>query len=200
MREFILKASKAATVPFNLNDLPAAGRMDVVCRCISNALFVSNVIRDDTVFHAELGGPTKPPRLISFYGSEIESMAPDERNVASKISLALKSGMNLKRNEEKEALPGIRIASKSFEKFIEEKMGTTQLIYLHPEGMDIRRFDLKKDVCFVLGDQKGLPKNTERLLDRLNIARVSIGGPLYLSSHVVVVCQNELDRRAKGFA
>jgi tRNA (pseudouridine54-N1)-methyltransferase len=199
MREFILKATKAVTVSFDLNDLPAAGRMDVVCRCVSNALFVSNVIRDDTIFHVALEGPSKPPRLISFYGKDIEGIAPDERNIASKIKTALHLGMDLKKDEELEISPGFKIANRSFEKLVEKRRKTHQLVYLHPKGVDIRKFEFKKDVCFILGDHHGIPKNIERLLDRLNAERVSIGKPLYLSSHVIIVCQNELDRKSRGF-
>jgi len=196
MREFILKASKAFTSAFNLNDLPSAGRMDVVCRCVSNAIFVSNVIRGNTNFHTILEGPARPPKLISFFGKHLEEIAPDERKIASIIKNALKLGLNLKKNEERIVSPGVEVAKKGFGGLIEKKRKTHQLIYLHPKGTDIHEFDFKEDICFVLGDHRGLPKNAERLLDRLGAVRISVGRPVYLSSHVVVICQNELDRRA----
>ncbi len=70
MREFILRASKALTSPdFNLNDLPSSGgRMDLVCRCISSALWVSNDLRRDTKIFVVLEGPPNPPRTIIFDG------------------------------------------------------------------------------------------------------------------------------------
>jgi len=196
MREFVLKASKAFTVPFDLNDLPEAGRMDVVCRCVSNALFISNVIRGDTIFHVVLEGPPNPPRLISFYGKDIEGIAPDERGIASRIKTALHLGRDLEKDEEMKISPGFKIANRSFERFVEKERVTYQLIYLHPKGVDIRKFEFKKDICFIVGDHRGIPKKTERLLDRLNAEKVSIGKPLYLSSHVIAICQNELDRRS----
>lgn len=195
MREFILKASKAFTTPFDLNNLPAAGRMDVVCRCVSNAIFVSNLIRGDTVFHAVLEGPARTPRLISFFGKDLEGISPDERKIAAIIKNALILGLNLKKDEKRTVSPGVEVSKKGFEKLIEEKMKTHQLVYLHPKGNDICEFDFDEDICFVLGDHIGLPKNSARMLDKLGAVRVSVGRPVYLSSHVIVICQNELDRR-----
>ena len=42
MTEFILRALKGKTTEFDVNKLPENGRMDLVCRCVSNALFISN--------------------------------------------------------------------------------------------------------------------------------------------------------------
>ena len=67
MREFILRASKTVTNPnyINLNDLPGAGRLDLVCRCVTNALFISNDMRRDTIIHVVLEGPNYPPKTVS---------------------------------------------------------------------------------------------------------------------------------------
>ncbi|MBI4150669.1 hypothetical protein HY492_00935, partial [Candidatus Woesearchaeota archaeon] len=48
MRTFILRARKSVTKPFDIDDLPAAGNMQVVASCIGNALWVSNNVRQDT--------------------------------------------------------------------------------------------------------------------------------------------------------
>ena len=195
MREFILKASKAFTSPFNLNDLVGSGRIDLVCRCISNAFFVSEAIRKDVCFHAILEGPREPPKLISFFGSELKNISPDEKSIASLIRRALKAGLGLKKGEEKFVSSGIKVAKKSFEELIKEKAKSCQLIYLYPKGKDIREFEFREDFCFVLGDQKGLPKKTESLLERVGAEKVSVGKITYLASHVIVICHNELDRR-----
>jgi len=195
MREFILKASKAFTTPFNLNDLYGSGRMDLVCRCISNAFFVSGAIRKDVCFHAVLEGPKDPPKLISFFGNELKNISPDERNIGAWIKKALEIGVGLKKGEERRVSDGIIVAKKSFEELVREKARTNQIIYLHPEGKDIREFSFKENFCFVLGDHKGFPKKTEKLLERIGAEKVSVGKIVYLASHVIVICHNELDRR-----
>lgn len=198
MREFILMALKAVTKPdFILNDLPGSGgRMDLVCRCISNALWISNDLRRDTTIHAVLGGPNDPPRTISFDGKYLRGANPDERNIASHIRIALKRGLDLKLDEEAKVSPGIKIAKRSFETLVKEKSKTVQLIYLHWDGDDIRKFNFKDDVCLITGDHIGLPRKTEKLLDRLGAKKVSIGPRIYLASHVISIVHNELDRRS----
>ncbi|MEM5766610.1 MAG: tRNA (pseudouridine(54)-N(1))-methyltransferase TrmY [Candidatus Aenigmatarchaeota archaeon] len=195
MREFILKASKAFTTPFNIDDLAGSGRIDLVCRCISNAFFVSEAIRKDVNFHAVLEGPKEPPKLLSFFGNELKNVSPDERNIGSWVKKAVEVGLGMKMGEKRKVSDGILVVKKSFEELVKEKRRESQLIYLHPNGKDIREFEFERDVCFVLGDHKGLPKNTERLLDRVGAQRISVGKMTYLSSHVIVICHNELDRR-----
>ncbi len=43
---------------FSLNDLPGAGRMDVLCRCVNASLFLSHDLRRDVdCYLVLLGGP-----------------------------------------------------------------------------------------------------------------------------------------------
>ncbi|MFH7882289.1 MAG: tRNA (pseudouridine(54)-N(1))-methyltransferase TrmY [Candidatus Aenigmatarchaeota archaeon] len=196
MREFVLRALKAPTYPdFNLSDLPGAGRIDLVCRCISNALWISNDLRRDTIIYVVMEGLPSPPKIITFYGEELKGLSPDERNIASHIKLALKKGLELKLNEESYVWNGIKIVKRSFESLVKEKAKESQLIYLHPKGKDIREFEFKRDVCFVLGDHIGIPRKTEKLLDRIGAERISLGPKVYLASHCITIVNYELDRR-----
>lgn len=194
MREFILKASKAFTKMFRLNDLPGAGRMDLVCRCVTNALWLSHALRRDIIFHAALEGPDRPPKILSFDGEKLVGVSLDERNIASNICIALEKGYNLRSNEEIELPSRIKIAKKSFEQLVKEKSKTTQLFYLHPKGKDIRKVEFTQNVCFILGDHLGLPSATEKLLKRFNVQKISLGKIEYLASNCVAICNYELDR------
>lgn len=169
--------------------------MDLVCRSISNALFIAGDMRRDTVIHAVLEGPKFPPKIVSFYGERLKSVAPDERNIASHIQKALESGIDLKLREEKEVSPGIKVAKKSFEELVKEKSKTSQLIYLNPKGKDIREFKFNKDVCFILSDHIGMPRQSEKFLKKFISKVISLGQITYLASHVIVIVHNELDRR-----
>ncbi len=197
MREFILRASKGVTNPnfINLNDLPGAGRLDLVCRCVTNALFVSNDMRRDTIIHVVLEGPDNPPRTVSFDGRELRNLAPDERNCASHIRIALERSAGFKLGECAKSEPGITVCKSSLEGMLKEKSKTTQLIYLHPEGTDIRKFEFKEDVCFIFGDHVGIERATEKLLKRLGAVKVSLAPAYYLASQCVTICHNELDVR-----
>lgn len=186
MREFLLKACQATTSSFSLNDLPGAGRMDLVCRCIIAGLWISDELRKDTLFHVLLEGKPNPPKLITFNPKKMKRVYPDERNIASHIKIAL-SGMKEQ---------GINISTKSFEEIIEEN-SNKQLIYLHQDGKDIRDFKFKKNLFFILGDHSGLDKKSEKILDSIKAEKISIGPKVYMASHVIAIVNNELDRRFK---
>jgi tRNA (pseudouridine54-N1)-methyltransferase len=201
-REFILLALKAPTTPdFDLNNMPKEGRIDLVCRTISNSLYVSMAMRKDTIIHVCLNGaPTEQsPKTITFQGEFLEGMEWDERSVAKFLQKALTLGLSLKLGEEKQVQPGLKISKKAFETLIREKseQENKQLIYLNEKGADIREFifEKEKDVVFILGDFLGIPKNTEKLMKRLEFEKASLGPVMLLASHCPILVHNELDRR-----
>ena len=195
MREFILRALKAHTSSFNLDNLEDAGKMHIVARCISNALWLAKGLREDTIMHVVLEGPRLPPKMISFYGSKLKGFAFDERGISNFIKHALEKGENLKLNESLEVFPGIIVSKKSFEAFVREKSNNYQVIYMHKKGKNIREFNFKENMLFVFGDYIGMPRKTEFLLERLNAERVSLGKIEYHSSQCITIVNNELDRK-----
>ena len=195
MREFLLRALKARTDNnFSLDNLPDAGRLDLVARCISSALWLAKGLREDTIIHVNLEGPRYPPKIISFYGSKLRGFYFDEKGIAKFIKMALEKGINLKLNEKLEVYPGIIIAKKSFEQLIKEKQNY-QIIYLHKKGIDIREFKFKENILIVFGDYIGMPRKTEIFLQRHNAEKVSLGKLDYHASHCIAIVNNELDRR-----
>jgi tRNA (pseudouridine54-N1)-methyltransferase len=193
MREFIL-FSRGVTKEFKLNDLPNAGRMDLIARCISTAIFLSYSLRKDVKFHAVLNGPPSPPLTVTFFTNELKNVSPDERNIASHINIAIKNFRFGKKNSQR----GIYIDKKSFEELIKEKIeeyGNNNIFYLHMDGEDIRNIEIKKDSVFILGDNKGIPKKEENFLLRNEIRKVSVGRIEYLTSQVIAIVNYEMDRR-----
>jgi len=176
MREFLLK-SAGKTSDFSLNDLPGAGRMDIVCRCATACLWLSDELRKDSIFHAILEGPPQSPRLLTFNPLKLKRFYPDERNVAAHIKLALQGNH-----------PGIAVREISFVDFLEEQRGKKQIILLDANGKDIRECEFSDRVLFVLGDNRGIS-------EEIQAEKVSVGKKLYLSSQVISIIQNELDRR-----
>lgn len=198
VREFLLLANRAPTSPnFKLNDLPGAGRMDLVCRCVSAALFLSDDIRRDTSITVVLDGPPDPPKAVTFDGARVRRLYPDERNVASHIRIALEAGLRAGPGETPEPEPGVTVARKGLEPLLRER-AENALLYLHKGGEDIRKAELPEGATFVLGDHLGLPKTADGLLEQLGARRVSAGRVEYLASQIIAVVHNELDRRAEG--
>jgi tRNA (pseudouridine54-N1)-methyltransferase len=189
MRQFILYAGKAVTSPdFRLDDLPGSGgRMDLVARCISNALWISHALRRDSCIHVVACGNPHPPVVISFYGDLLRGVSPDERNIASWIKLALS---NKRRN------PGIRIRRISFQQLIAELASEGAFFYvLHEDGREISEVELKADAVFVLGDHMGLPESEEEFVERFEHEKLSLGTTSYLASQCITVVYYELDKK-----
>lgn len=194
MRQFIIDALKGRTTPdFSLADLAARGRMDLICETVANALFISNGIRKDTRIHIALSGPRDPPKLLTFDGATLRGVDTDTPSIARIILKSL--GPRLKLNEHQDILPGVTVTKKAFEPLVKEAAQTTQLFYLHPDGKDIRTVTFTTNVTFVLGDFIGLPRNTEKLLDRLGAQKVTLGPRLLYTAHCPIIVHNELDRR-----
>ena len=193
MKEFVLLSLKGKTSEFDINELYDEGRMDLVSRFVSSALFISDHLRPDTVVHICLNGPLNPPKMISFYGEFLINFKPDEKSIAKYILLSLKKSRHLNLNEEIESFPGIKVSKKSFENFVKSKSKDSQLIYLDKKGISIRNFEFDKNILFILGDNLGLPKKTEKLLDRLMAKKISLSPYTLFASHCVILVHNQLD-------
>ena len=186
MRTFVLWARKAKTTAnFSLDDLPGSGRMDLVCRCISNALCTSDHLRKDTRIYVILEGPPTPPITLLFDGGLLQQLDFDERSIAQHIQNALRGKTML----------GVTVQKKSFERLIQELATTSQLIYLHEKGEDLRLAPFQENTTFLFGDFLGLPAKTELFLERLHAKQISLGPKSLFASHCVTLVHNELDRR-----
>ena len=192
MREFIIY-THGVTKPFRLDDLPGAGRMDLIARCISNAIFISDAIRRDVRVYIVLNGPPNPPRTVIFDSVKIKRTSPDERNIASHIRIALEK---LGDKREVESEPGITIKKLGFKELIEEKIRKQQVIYMHPKGRNIRGFEFQSKFAVIIGDHKGLPREVEEYLKRIGVETVSVGKIEYFASQVVTIIHYELDLRS----
>jgi len=193
MKNFIIIGHKAVTSPFSLNDLPgAAGRMDILCRCVNAALFLSHDLRRDVRVYLVLKGEPTPPRLICFNGSAVRYLSPDERSAASLIKKALEQNAQ---DFWMESTPGVRMKKGDFVDILHEVKG--KIIYLREDGVDIRKkksitqFD---EVLFILGDHMGLTEDDEKIIEGYQHGKVSVG-PLSLhADHCIVLLHNEMDR------
>lgn len=166
--------------------------MDIVARCVSNALFISFGIRKDVIFYASLNGPPQPPVLIKFIGSELKNIFIDEKSVGIKINEALKK---VRKDKEVLVSEGIYVSKKPLETLIREKYSEgKRLIYLDREGKEIREMKIEGNEVFFIGDRKGLPEKTIKFLKRFGAESVSLGSVEYLASHVIAILNYELDR------
>ena len=195
MRHFLIIGHKAVTSDdFPLNDMPgSAGRMDILCRCVNNALFLSHGMRRDVQVHLLLLGEPDPGKVIRFDGEKLRYLNPDERSSGSLIKKAL--AKNAIENEV-QSTPGVWIRRSELGILLDElKSKGIPMIYLREDGEDIRDvFTSLEDAVFIMGDHMGITENEEEMI--LNVgARIISVGPLSLhSDHCIVLVNNELDR------
>lgn len=193
-RGFLIVGNKAVTKPFSLNDLAgSAGRMDILCRFIAQALFISHGIRKNVEVYLLLLGEPKPPKAIKIVGKEVKTMAPDERNIAGLIRKALKIECN---KNWKRSTSGIYISKKNLKELLDELTNRYKIVYLKETGKDIRNFvkQIDKDCLFILGDHLGLSEEQERIVKDYASEVISVSPISLQADQCVVIVHYELDR------
>ncbi len=191
-RGFLVIGNLARTSPFRLNDIPGAGRMDILCRCVAQALFISHGIRKNVEVYLHLLGPPDPPKTIRIVGSEVRRMAPDERNVAGHIrkALGVKVGGNWKKVHS-----GVYISKKDLKELLDELSQTYNIYYLKEDGTDIREIlDDIENPLFVLGDHIGVSTEHERILSAYICDTIKVSPLSLQADQCIVIVHYELDR------
>lgn len=196
MQDFIIIGHKAVTIGnFSLNDMPgSAGRMDIICRCINSAFFLSHDLRRDVQVHVILLGEPYSSRIIRFNGEKLRYLNPDERSAGALIKKALEVD-NIS-SIEKRSTPGVWVRKANLSELLNEFVSKERKIfYFSEEGIDIRlSVEEAIDGVFILGDHLGLTNEEECLV--VNIARKTLSlSPLSLhADHCIILIHNELDR------
>jgi tRNA (pseudouridine54-N1)-methyltransferase len=195
VRLFIVLGHHAAITPdFNLSDLPgSAGRLDLLCRCITSSFLISHGLRRDTELYLVL----QDQLTLRLVGSRLRHLNPDERSTAALVQKALRLRGALQGEGELESTPGIFISQRGLRPVLAEaKARVEQLFLLHEQGSPIRQAGLARDVGFVLSDHLDFrPEELELMAD---LPWLSLG-PLSLhADHCIVIVHNELDLRSGG--
>jgi tRNA (pseudouridine54-N1)-methyltransferase len=169
--------------------------MDILCRCVNNALFLSHGMRRDVQVHLLLLGEPDPGKVIRFDGEKLRYLNPDERSSGSLIKKALaKNALD----HEVQSTPGVWLRRGELGTLLDEfKSKDIAMVYLREDGVDLRDVSASlTDAVFIMGDHMGVTENEEEMI--LNAgARIRSIGPLSLhSDHCTILVNNELDRVA----
>jgi len=191
MRHFIFFSQKARTSGnWKDNDLMKAGRMDIVCNVIIQALFLSNKIRENVHLHLIFNGMPNPPMHLEFISNEMDREQVSKKDIAGLIKRMLYKCKDCGRVE---VFSGCFIEKKSFQRLLKELESKGKEIFvLSEKGCSLREIeDSELENCvFVIGDHEGLPVKEVKRFEK-----VSIGPETYFASQCFVVVNNELDIR-----
>jgi tRNA (pseudouridine54-N1)-methyltransferase len=191
MRQFVVIGHDAPTHPeFSLDDISGgAGRLDVLCRCVNSAFFLSHAIRTDVRCRLVLGDTF----TLRFEGSELRRLNPDERSTAALVRNALEQRENAIGHMEWEASPGVHLSRKDSEATLADVADEGTVITLHEDGQPIEAVDLPDDPVFVLSDHNDFTADETELLDDIAAMRVRLGPERLHADHAITVAHNHLD-------
>lgn len=197
MREFVFVAHEAPTdADFSLNDLPGAGRMDLLCRCVNAALLISHGVRENTTAHLVLrgdGGGDDEGKgdnrdvTVRFEGDEVSGINPDERSIAGVVRAALEE----RTYYDVEARQGVYVAERTLADVLEETEGETVL--LHEDGERASNFEPPDEPTFVLSDHLDFTDEDIEAVEEQEARRVSLGPVALHADHATAVAHNWCD-------
>ena len=191
MRQFIVIGHDAPTTPeFSLEDLAGgAGRLDVLCRCVNAALFLSHDVREAVRVHLVLGDEY----TVRFDGATVRRLNPDERSTAALVRTALENREEAIGHQPVETTPGVSLYRMGFEATLGSLASDTTVVQLHEDGDPVVDVDPPSDPLFVLSDHRDFTEAEATLLDDAADERVRVGPERLHADHTITVAHNYLD-------
>ncbi len=190
MRQFVVVGHDVPTAPdLSLDDLPGAGRLDVLCRCVTAAFLLSHGIREDVRTHLVVGDQY----TITFDGAELRNLNPDERSTAALIRDGLEVRQEAVGAIPAEASPGVSIARRDFAALLEGLADGGTVIHFHEDGEPVVAADPPADPVFVLSDHSDFATEERSLLSDLADRRVRLGPEPLHADQAITVAHNYLD-------
>ena len=192
MRQFVCIGHDVPTEPdFSLDDLAGgAGRLDALCRSITASFVTSHGIREDVRTHLVV----RDELTITFDGSELRRLNPDERSTAALVRTALEHRDEAIGALPAEPSPGIEVYRRGFEATLEELADGT-VVQLHEDGdavVDVG-VDGLEDPVFVLSDHRDFTDAEEQVLEDVVDQRLRLGPELLHADQAITVAHHYLD-------
>jgi tRNA (pseudouridine54-N1)-methyltransferase len=191
MRQFLVTGHDVPTTPdFSLDDLAGgAGRLDVLCRCVNSAFFLSHAIRESVRVHLVLSDAF----TVTFDGTDLRRLNPDERSTAALVRTALEHREDAIGHMPAESSPGVTIRRMGFEDTLTDAARDATVVELHEDGDPVVDVDPPADPLFVLSDHHDFTDDEADLLAETADRRVRLGPELLHADHAITVAHNYLD-------
>jgi tRNA (pseudouridine54-N1)-methyltransferase len=191
MRQFVVVGHDAPTTPdFDLDDIAGgAGRLDVLCRCVTAAFVLSHDVRRDVRAHLVLGDAL----TVTFEGSDLRRLNPDERSTAALVRKAIDAREEAVGHVPAEVNPGVTVRRFGLAETLSELVGDATVVELHEDGDPVVALDPPADPAFVLSDHRDFTDAEAELVGEAADARVRLGPERLHANHAVTVAHNYLD-------
>ena len=190
MRQFIVLGHNApTTADFSLDALPGAGRLDVLCRCVGTAVFLSHGIREAVRIHLVLADEY----TLRFDSDSLRRLYPDERTIAARIRDGLDQREDAIGHQPAEVSPGMELYRFGFETTLDNVAGDSTLTQLHVEGTQLSEASPPSDPVFVLSDHEDFTDSEAALLADRADRRLRVGPKTLHADQTITVAHNWLD-------
>ena len=191
MRQFVVVGHDVPTDPdaVSLSDLPGAGRLDLLCRCVATGVFLSHGIREDARVHLVCADEF----TITFDAASLRHLHPDERNVAARIRNALDAREDAIGHMPADVSPGVELRRMGLSATLDRLNEDGTLVHLHEDGNPLVDAEQPSDPVFVLSDHNDFTEEESSLLADIADRRVRIGPKRVHADHTVSVVHNWLD-------
>ena len=193
MRQFVVIGHDVPTDPdaISLSDIPGAGRLDLLCRCVSAGVFLSHGIRERVRVHLVVADEL----TVSFDADSLRHLHPDERNVAARIRDALDARQDAIGHMPADVSPGVELRRMGLEATLDRLTAADEptLVKLHEEGEPLVDADPPSDPVFVLSDHNDFTVDEAETLAAAAERRVRVGPELLHADHAITVVHNWLD-------
>jgi len=174
MRKFLIISNTVdVSKPLSLNSLTAYGRLDVICRCISSAFYLSDDFRKDVVLSIFF---QKNKKIIEIDGNKVRGLNPDERAIAGVLKKVFTGKF----------FPGINIQSKELDMILQDE----SILLLDKNGIKLDS-TISESNIFIIGDHLGFQIENEVLFKKFR--RISLGKTEYMSSQVITILHFLMD-------
>ena len=206
MRQFVVIGHDVPTDPdaVSLSDLPGAGRLDLLCRCVSAGVFLSHGIREAVRVHLVAGDAF----TVTFDADRLRHLHPDERNVGARIRDALDARDDAIGHMPADVSPGVELRRMGLEATLDRLLGADggggtgagvgasadpTLVQLPEDGDPLVEAAPPTDPVFVLSDHNDFTDAEAELLAERAERRVRVGPKRLHADHTVSVVHNWLD-------
>ncbi len=191
MRQFVVVGHDVPTDPegVSLSDIPGAGRLDLLCRCVATGVFLSHGIREDVRVHLVCADEL----TVTFDAARLRHLHPDERNVAARVRDALAAREEAIGHMPADVSPGVDLRRMGLEGTLDRIAADGTLVHLHEDGDPLVEADRPDDPIFVLSDHNDFTADETSLLAAVCDRRVRVGPERIHADHAVSIVHNWLD-------
>lgn len=197
MRAFVLIGhTQPLDGAFGLDDLAGgAGRLDVLCRNLTNALLLSHGIREAVTVWVVIQDAV----TIEVRGREVRHLRPDERSTAALLRSALETAADRAVSTRPvESTPGIYARRQGLDTTLETVAADHELVVLDPAGEAFTTASAPRNPAFVLSDHQPFSQRDRATLADHDPVHHSLG-PQRLHGHqAIAVAHNVIDRATES--